>query len=49
MRKFLLAAALAAATLGAGAVMPAQTAQAQVGTAIPAAGLTGDWAGGYVS
>ncbi len=49
MRKFLLAAALAAATLGAGAMMPAQTAQAQAGAAIPAAGLTGEWAGGYVS
>lgn len=49
MRNILMAAALGVAVLGGGALIAATQAQAQVGTAIPATGITGDWAGGYVS
>lgn len=49
MRNILMAAALGAAVMTGGAIVLSTQARAQVGTAIPAAGLTGDWAGGYVS
>lgn len=49
MRKLLMAVALGAAAMAGAGVALSARAEAQVGTAIPAAGITGDWAGGYVS
>ena len=44
MRKLMMAAALAVATMGGAAAFVANRAEAQVGTA-----LAGDWQGGYIS
>jgi hypothetical protein len=44
MRKMMMAAALAVATMGGAAALVATHAEAQVGT-----GLAGDWQGGYIS
>jgi hypothetical protein len=49
MRKLLMAVALGAAAMAGVGVALSTRADAQVGTALPATGLTGDWAGGYVS
>jgi hypothetical protein len=44
-----MAAALGVAVLAGGGLALSTRAEAQVGTALPATGITGDWAGGYIS